>query len=160
VDDHDLSVARLDADAHRAGAGLVIADYLQIMSPPTLERGANREREVAAIASGLKRMARRLAVPVIALCQLNRGVEQRHDKRPTLSDLRESGAIEQDADIVIGLHRSDYYDPADRPGVLDAIVLKQRQGESGVTAELHFHGNTGRITDPGESHRNDTESEF
>ena len=115
------------------GLGLVIIDYLQLIESE--ERNIPREQQVASITRRLKFLAKDLSIPVIALAQLNRGVEQREDKRPKLADLRESGSIEQDADIVMFLHRPEAYDPSDRPGEADLIVAKNRSGPIG-TVEL------------------------
>lgn len=112
---------------------LVIIDYLQLIESE--DRSLPREQQIASITRRLKFLAKDLNIPVIALAQLNRGVEQREDKRPKLSDLRESGAIEQDADIVMFLHRPEAYDPEDRPGEADLIVAKNRAGPIG-TVEL------------------------
>ncbi|MBX3443078.1 MAG: replicative DNA helicase [Planctomyces sp.] len=114
----------------RFGLGLIIIDYLQLIEPD--EKGLPREQQISTITRRLKFLAKDLHVPVIALAQLNRGVEQREDKRPRLADLRESGAIEQDADIVMFLHRPDAYDPGDRPGEADLIVAKNRSGPIGT----------------------------
>jgi replicative DNA helicase len=114
----------------RYGLGLVIIDYLQLIEPE--DRKAPREQQVAAIARRLKFLAKELNVPVIALAQLNRGVDLRADKQPKLADLRESGAIEQDADLVMFLHRPDAYDPADRPNEAELIVAKHRNGPTGL----------------------------
>ena len=114
----------------RYDIGLVIIDYLQLIEPE--DRGANREQQVAQIARRLKYLAKDIRVPVIALAQLNRGVELRENKRPRLADLRESGAIEQDADMVIFLHRDDAYDEQERPGEADVIVAKHRNGPIGM----------------------------
>ncbi|WP_437205984.1 replicative DNA helicase [Planctomicrobium sp. SH664] len=117
----------------RAGLGIVIIDYLQLIESE--DKNIPREQQISSITRRLKFLAKDLDIPVIALAQLNRGVEQREDKRPKLSDLRESGAIEQDADIVMFLHRPDAYDPEDRPGEADLIVAKNRHGPIG-TVEL------------------------
>jgi len=112
---------------------LVVVDYLQLMATPG-RRIENRQQEVADMSRGLKLLAKELNCVVIAASQLNREVERRADKRPNLSDLRESGAVEQDADIVILLHRPDYYDEMDRPREADMIVAKQRNGPTGDIA--------------------------
>ena len=109
---------------------LIIIDYLQLIEPAS--RNSPREQQVADITRRLKGLAKELAVPVIALAQLNRGVESRDDKRPRLSDLRESGAIEQDADMVIFLHRPDAYEEGDRPGQAELIIAKHRSGPTGL----------------------------
>ena len=105
---------------------MVSIDYLQLIEPE--DKSAPREQQIALITRRLKALAKELNVPVIALAQLNRGVEHREDKRPRLSDLRESGAIEQAADVVIFLHRPEHYNPEDRPGEADVIVAKNRNG--------------------------------
>lgn len=113
--------------------GLVIIDYLQLIeSEESSNRSITREQQISTITRRLKFLAKDLQAPVIALAQLNRGVEQREDKRPRLADLRESGAIEQDADIVMFLHRPEAYDPEDRPGEADLIVAKNRNGPIGT----------------------------
>ncbi|MDD2537629.1 MAG: replicative DNA helicase [Candidatus Absconditabacteria bacterium] len=115
---------------------LVIVDYLQLMHATTFV--GNRVQEISEISRGLKELAKELEVPVIALSQLSRAVEQRVDKKPQLSDLRESGAIEQDADSVLMLHREDYYDPdTDKKGATDVCIRKNRNGAVGEV-ELHF----------------------
>lgn len=116
--------------SRRYGLGLVIIDYLQLIEPD--EKGLPREQQIASITRRLKFLAKDLDIPVIALAQLNRGVEQREDKRPRMSDLRESGAIEQDADIIMFLHRPAAYDPEDRPGEADLIIAKNRSGPIGT----------------------------
>ena len=114
------------------GLDLVIIDYLQLMTGSGKRKGDSRQQEISDISRSLKVMARELNVPVIALSQLSRAVEQRPDKRPMLSDLRESGAIEQDADMVMFLYRDDYYNPdSQEPGVAEVIIAKQRSGPTG-----------------------------
>jgi replicative DNA helicase len=109
---------------------MVIIDYLQLIEPE--DKRAPREQQIAQITRRLKFLAKELSVPVVALAQLNRGVELRDDKRPRLADLRESGAIEQDADIVMFLHRPEMYDPEDHPGEAEVIVAKHRNGPTGI----------------------------
>jgi replicative DNA helicase len=119
---------------------LIIVDYLQLMTSP--KRTESRQQEVADLSRGLKLLAKEVECPVVAVSQLNRGPEQRTDKRPQLSDLRESGSIEQDADVVILLHRDDYYDKeSPRAGEADFIVAKHRNGPTDtitVAAQLHL----------------------
>ena len=109
---------------------IIIIDYLQLIEPE--DKRAPREQQIAQITRRLKFLAKELQVPVVALAQLNRGVELREDKRPKLADLRESGAIEQDADIVMFLHRPEMYDPADHPGEAEVVVAKHRNGPTGI----------------------------
>lgn len=114
------------------GLDLVIIDYLQLMSGGRGRKGDNRQQEISDISRSLKVMARELNVPVIALSQLSRAVEQRPDKKPMLSDLRESGAIEQDADMVMFLYRDEYYNPeTELKGQAEVIIAKQRSGPTG-----------------------------
>src|SRR4051812_10536801 len=116
--------------------GLVIIDYLQLMTSGTTVE--NRVQEVSQISRALKVLARDLNVPIIALSQLSRAVEQRHDKRPILSDLRESGSLEQDADIVVFIYRDEYYnDESDQQGLAEVIVAKHRNGPTD-TLKLSF----------------------
>ena len=135
-DSSDLSVldvrakCRRLAQQHADGLGLILIDYLQLMrAHGTIE---NRVEQIGQISRGLKTLARELDVPVIALSQLNRGVEQRHDKRPVLSDLRESGSIEQDADLVMFIYRDEYYDPdSEAEGLAELLISKHRNGGLG-----------------------------
>jgi replicative DNA helicase len=124
---------------------LVIIDYLQLMSSP--RRVENRQQEVSEMSRSLKLLAKELDVPVVALSQLNRGPEQRQDKKPMLSDLRESGSIEQDADVVILLHREDAYErESPRAGEADLIVAKHRNGPT-ATVTVAFQGHYSRFVD-------------
>lgn len=124
----------------RQGLSLIVIDYLQLMTASSVARGRSREQEVSEISRGLKALAKELHIPVVALSQLSRRPEGRQDTRPILSDLRESGAIEQDADVVIMLHRPEYYNSEDSPGQAEIIVAKQRNGPTG-TVNLAFIGN-------------------
>ena len=124
--------------AHENDIGLIIVDYLQLMSGSSKRAMDNRVQEISEISRGLKLIARELNVPVIALSQLSRSVESRDPKIPMLSDLRESGSIEQDADIVMFLYREDYYDPeTERQNITDLILAKHRRGATG-NVELFF----------------------
>ncbi len=149
IDDNpNLTVMDIRARARRLksreGLGLVVVDYLQLM---TGRHGAeNRQVEVSEISRGLKILARELEVPVVALSQLSRGLEMRQDKRPMLADLRESGSIEQDADVVLFLYRDELYNPdsTDSQGTAEVIVAKHRNGPTGLT-RLAFIGHHARF---------------
>ena len=127
------------------GLALIVVDYLQLLSGGK-NYGANRQQEISDISRSLKTLALELGVPVIALSQLSRGVDQREDKRPVLSDLRDSGSIEQDADIVTFLYRDDYYksgektDPDDN-SIIEINIAKHRSGPT-ARIELLFKKNT------------------
>lgn len=156
----------------RRGLALIVVDYLQLMRPPVGTRPESRVQEVSVVTQNLKAIAKELDVPVLALSQLSRAVEARDDKRPMLSDLRDSGSIEQDADVVMFVFREQYYleraEPKQRAdendekfekrheqwkdrlerayGVAEIIIDKHRQGPTGVET-LHFHGETTRFSD-------------
>ncbi|MGP1347430.1 MAG: replicative DNA helicase [Phycisphaerales bacterium] len=151
-----LTVMQLRAKARRMvaqhGCRCIVVDYLQLMTAPGSARDG-RQNEVSAISRGVKAIARELNVPVVCLAQLNRGAEQREGHRPRMADLRESGSIEQDADVIMLLHREEYYhtqDPdwaaenPDRIGVAEVIVAKQRNGPTGVV-ELSWTASTTRF---------------
>jgi replicative DNA helicase len=125
--------------AHNRELGLIIVDYLQLMQASTRSNDGNRVQEVSEISRGLKLIARELNVPVVALSQLSRTVENRNPKIPQLADLRESGSIEQDADIVMFIYREAYYEPeTERQNITDLIIAKHRNGPVGKV-ELYFH---------------------
>lgn len=132
---------------HRRGLGMLVIDYLQLIEPGTESASrASRQEQVSAISRRLKALAKELDVPVLALSQLNRRNEAREDRRPMLSDLRDSGAIEQDADLVLLLHRPEFYDPNDLPGVAELNVAKNRNGQTG-TIRLTFLKSSARFED-------------
>ncbi|MCP4330048.1 MAG: replicative DNA helicase [Alphaproteobacteria bacterium] len=157
-----LSVSALRTRARRLkrrrGLGLIVVDYLQLLRPTAGTRPENRVQEISDITRGLKTLAKELNVPVLALSQLSRAVEQREDKRPHLADLRESGSIEQDADVVMFVYREEYYEQQREPdpgtdahfkwqekmarvhNIAEIIIGKQRHGPIG-TAKLYFHKN-------------------
>jgi replicative DNA helicase len=165
-----ISIAQLAVRARRLKRqqkrlDLVVVDYLQLMTGSRRNRG-NRVEEVSEITTGLKALAKELEVPVLALSQLNRGVDNREDKRPHLADLRESGSIEQDADIVMFVYREEYYLERIKPnkdteqreyqnwlskmqkasGLADVIIGKQRHGPIG-TVQLQFDASCTRFSD-------------
>src|SRR5204863_9339486 len=163
-----LTVAQLAARARRLkrqkGMDLLVIDYIQLLSGSSRRAQENRVQEVTEITTNLKALAKELAVPIMALSQLSRQVESRDDKRPQLSDLRESGSIEQDADVVMFVFREEYYlaNKEPRPGTpeyekwqldmslvhgkAEVIIGKQRHGPTG-TVELHFEGQCTRFSD-------------
>jgi replicative DNA helicase len=133
-DSSDIGIHELRAKVRRLHSrnplGLVIVDYLQLMRPE--DSSTNRVEQIGQISRGLKILARELSVPVIGVSQLSRAVESRPDKRPLLSDLRESGQIEQDADLVMFIYRDEYYNKdSERPGEADIIIAKHRNGPVG-----------------------------
>jgi len=159
-----LSVAALRIRARRLkrrqGLDLIVVDYLQLMQPQDRHREGNRVQEVSEITRGLKAIAKEIDVPLLALSQLSRAVEQREDKRPMLADLRESGSIEQDADVVMLIFREEYYlsrrDPdqlsdedrallAASQGIAEIIIAKNRNGPIGTRA-LHFDAELTRFS--------------
>ena len=152
IDDHaPMDITSIMSQARKLKAekniGLIIIDYIQLLTGNRTHDG--RQQEVSDISRSLKILAKELDIPVIALSQLNRGVENRPDKRPQMSDLRETGSLEQDADIIMFLYRDDYYHP-DTPdqGITEAIVAKHRNGKIG-TARMHFDKGTTHFSDAG-----------
>ena len=162
-----LTILMLRAKARRMvaqhGVKCIMIDYLQLMGAPTASKDG-RQSEVGAISRGVKALARELSVPIVCLSQLNRGPEDRTGNRPRMSDLRESGSIEQDADVVMLLHREEYYhlsepgwaeENPDKVGVAEVIIAKQRNGPTG-TVELTWDGKTTRFRNPSGAHRADS----
>lgn len=146
-----LTVTEIRSKARRLKVehelSLVVIDYLQLMQGSAAGRSDNRQQEISEISRSLKSLARELGVPVLALSQLSRGVEARQNKRPMLSDLRESGSLEQDADIVAFLYREDYYNhETDKPNITEIIVAKHRNGPVD-TVELYFQKEFTRFRD-------------
>lgn len=146
-----ISVVELRAKARRLqiehGLKLIIIDYLQLMQGNSGGKSENRQQEISEISRSLKSLARELGVPVIALSQLSRGVEARTVKKPMLSDLRESGSLEQDADIVAFLYRDDYYNPdSERKNITEIIIAKHRNGPVD-SVELFFHKQFTKFSD-------------
>ncbi len=146
-DKSSLTIMELRSRARRLMSendlGLIIIDYLQLMEGSS----DNRQQEISNISRGLKALARELEIPVLVLSQLSRAVESRPNKRPMLSDLRESGAIEQDADLVMFVYRDEYYDPqSEKQGIAEIIIGKQRNGPVGKV-ELQFHNAHVRFND-------------
>ncbi|ESX46616.1 replicative DNA helicase [Mesorhizobium sp. C416B] len=168
-----ISIAQLSARARRLkrqrGLDLIVIDYIQLMQGSSAKSSQNRVQEITEITTGLKALAKELSVPIIALSQLSRQVESREDKRPQLSDLRESGSIEQDADVVMFVYREEYYLKNREPkpgtdeyikwehemnemrGKAEVIVAKQRHGPTG-SVSLAFHGEFTRFSDLAEEH--------
>ena len=150
ADDFNIGLSHIRAHLSRITrtdkVGLVIVDYLQLMSSG--ERAENRQIEVSAMSRGLKKLAGEFGVAVVVLSQLNRESTKRSDKRPQLSDLRESGSLEQDADVVLMIHREDLIDEeSERSGEVDLILEKNRGGKSKVTVPCAFQGHYSRIVD-------------
>jgi replicative DNA helicase len=145
-----LTITELKARARRLKArvgdlGLIVVDYLQLMEGD--DRRASRQQQISEISRGLKLIAKDLEVPVMALSQLNRDVEKRQDKRPMISDLRESGAIEQDADVIMFIYRDEIYNPdTEDKGQAEVIIAKQRNGPTGMV-KLWFRGEYTRFDD-------------
>ncbi|MEI7758774.1 MAG: replicative DNA helicase [bacterium] len=145
---------RARREAHLRPLGLIIVDYLQLMSGSRSSGDGNRVQEISEISRGLKGIARELNVPLIALSQLSRSVESRSPQIPQLSDLRESGSIEQDADVVAFLYREDYYNPeTDRKNIIDIFIKKHRNGPTGAV-ELYFDRQKQKFTSIDSRHSN------
>jgi replicative DNA helicase len=152
-----LSIAQVAARCRRlkrsGGLGLIVVDYLQLLTGASNKKNENRVQEITEITKGLKTLAKELAVPLIALSQLSRSVDARDDKRPVLADLRESGSIEQDADIVMFIFREAYYLETKEPSMDDAVEYQKWRekmdrihGLSDILVEKHRHGPTAKIT--------------
>lgn len=145
--------------ARRADLGAIVVDYLQLMSGDGRRKDDTRASEVGEISRGLKRLASELDVPIIALSQLNRGLEARANKRPMLSDLRDSGAVEQDASIVLFIYRDAVYNPAADPAEAELILAKQRSGPQGVVP-MRFTSHATRFDDLGRANETHAPSGF
>jgi replicative DNA helicase len=142
----------------QGGIGLIMVDYLQLMRVPGME--SNRVNEISEISRSLKALAKEMNCPVIALSQLNRSLEQRPNKRPVMSDLRESGAIEQDADIIMFIYRDEVYNPeSPDAGTAEIIIGKQRNGPIG-SIRLAFLGKYTRFEDLAPEYYRDMESQY
>jgi len=175
VDSGNVNIVDIRAKARRMktgrqGLSLIIVDYLQLMTSPMSRRPDNRQQEVAEISRSLKLLAKELHIPVVALSQLNRNPEARADKRPQLSDLRESGSIEQDADVVLFVFREEYYIKNKEPkpgteehfkwqtdmdqahGRAEVIIGKQRHGPTG-TVQLAFQADVTRFANLADEHK-------
>lgn len=148
--DHLRAALRRMAKRATGPAGLLVVDYIQLAS--TGKKAENRQVEVSELSRTLKLIAKEFNIPVVMLSQLNRGPEQRTDKKPMLSDLRESGSLEQDSDVVILIHREDAYEPeSPRAGEADLIVAKHRGGPT-RTVTVYFQGHYARFADPAPDH--------
>lgn len=147
--DIEKIIATARAVHQRHGLSMLVVDYLQLCQVSGIGK-AMREQEVAKMSRAFKMLAMQLDIPVVSLSQLNRGLESRTDKRPTLADLRESGAIEQDANVVLFLTRPEMHDPEDRPGQAELIVAKNRSGDTGI-CDLRFVKEYTRFEDLGET---------
>lgn len=152
-DSPSLTMMSIRTKARRAhqrhGLALIVVDYIQLMTAGTGKKNANRQEEVAAMSRGLKLLAKELGIPIIAIAQLNRGPETREDKKPRMSDLRESGSLEQDADVVILIHREDAYEKeSPRAGEADLLVEKNRSGPKGEVT-VSFEGHYARFQNMG-----------
>ncbi|MDA8032370.1 MAG: replicative DNA helicase, partial [Alphaproteobacteria bacterium] len=142
-DSPGLTMLELSSKARRMvklGVKFIVVDYLQLMSGQENGFNASREQFISSVSRGLKMLAKELEIPIVALTQLNRSSESRNDKRPLLSDIRESGSIEQDADVVCFIHRQSFYEPEkeDLKNKAEVIIGKNRHGKTGV-ATLYFH---------------------
>ncbi|TSC92553.1 MAG: Replicative DNA helicase [Candidatus Berkelbacteria bacterium Licking1014_7] len=156
-----LSIIEMRAKARRLqaekGLGLIVVDYIQLMEGSARsQRDGSRVQEISEISRGIKAVARELNVPVLALSQLSRAVESRHPKIPQLSDLRDSGSLEQDADVVMFIYREDYYEPeTERKNIADILIKKHRNGPTG-SVELYFWGNKMAFRDIERKHEEDS----